>query len=128
MTYKARVGGLGIFFTVSEYEDGTPGELFIDTCKSGAALRSLYNCLAIAVSLGLQYGVPLEEFVRFFAHVKFEPSGITEGHEDVKSASSVVDFIFRVLGVDYLKVKGYSAHPDQKSELIYKTTEEVTHA
>jgi ribonucleoside-diphosphate reductase alpha chain len=100
-TLEAKVGGQKIYLRTGEYEDGTLGEIFIDMHKEGAAFRSLLNCLAIAISKGLQYGVPLEEFVDTFTFTRFEPNGLVE-HENIKSATSVVDFIFRVLGMEYL--------------------------
>jgi hypothetical protein len=101
-TQEATIGGQKIYLRVGEYEDGTIGELFIDMNKEGATLRSLMNCFAIAVSKGLQYGVPLEEFVDTFVYHQFEPRGIVQGHPNVKMASSVIDYVFRVLGIEYL--------------------------
>ncbi|MGZ5282182.1 MAG: vitamin B12-dependent ribonucleotide reductase [Bacteroidia bacterium] len=100
-TQKARVGGQTVFLRTGEYTDGTLGEIFIDIHKEGASFRSLMNCFAIAVSVGLQYGVPLEEFVDKFVFTRFEPSGFVEHHPNVKSATSVVDYIFKVLGFEY---------------------------
>lgn len=101
-TQEARVGGHKIYLRTGNYEDGTLGEIFVDMHKEGAAFRSLINCFAIAVSKGLQYGVPLEEFVDTFTFTRFEPQGIVEGHPNVKMATSVVDYVFRVLGMEYL--------------------------
>lgn len=101
-TQKGRVGGQTIFVRTGEYDDGTLGEIFIDMHKEGASFRSLMNCFSIAVSVGLQYGVPLEEFVDKFAFTRFEPSGMVEGHPNVKNATSIVDYIFRLLGFEYL--------------------------
>ena len=101
-TQEARVGGHKVYLRTGEYEDGTLGEIFIDMHKEGAAFRSLINCFAIAVSKGLQYGVPLSEFVDTFIFTRFEPQGIVEGHPNVKISTSVVDYIFRVLGMEYL--------------------------
>ncbi len=100
-TVEGKVGGHKIYLRTGEYEDGQPGEIFIDMHKEGAAFRSLLNCLAISVSKGLQYGVPLQEFVDTFIFTRFEPNGMCE-HENIKSATSVVDFVFRVLGMEYL--------------------------
>lgn len=100
-TVEAKVGGQKVYLRTGEYEDGTLGELFIDMHKEGAAFRSLLNCLAIAISKGLQYGVPLDEFVDTFTFTRFEPNGLVD-HENIKNATSVVDFIFRVLGMEYL--------------------------
>jgi len=100
-TQKAKVGGQTIFLRTGEYEDGTLGEIFIDMHKEGATLRSLLNCFAIAVSIGLQYGVPLEEFVDKFAFTRFEPSGPVD-HPNIKYATSILDYIFRLLAFEYL--------------------------
>ncbi len=100
-TQKAKINGQAIFLRTGEYSDGTLGEIFIDMAKEGATMRSMMNCFAIAISIGMQYGVPLEEFVDKFAFTKFDPSGFVE-HPNIKSATSIVDFIFRVLGYEYL--------------------------
>ncbi len=101
-TQEARVGGHKIFLRTGEYEDGTLGEIFIDMHKEGAAFRSLMNCFAMSVSIGLQYGVPLETYVQQFTFTRFEPQGTVEGHPNVKLATSIVDYMFRVLGIEYL--------------------------
>ncbi|OGH60990.1 MAG: ribonucleoside-diphosphate reductase, adenosylcobalamin-dependent [Candidatus Lindowbacteria bacterium RIFCSPLOWO2_12_FULL_62_27] len=103
ITYELRVGGHKVYLRTGEYEDRTLGELFIDMHKEGAAFRSLMNCFAIAVSLGLQYGVPMEEYVDSFTFSRFQPYGPVEGHPYVKYSTSVIDMIFRILAVDYLK-------------------------
>ncbi|RAJ04013.1 ribonucleoside-diphosphate reductase class II [Chitinophaga skermanii] len=100
-TQKAKVGGQAVYIHTGDYSDGTLGEIFIDLAKEGSTLRSLMNCFAIAVSVGLQYGVPLEEFVDKFVFTRFEPAGIVD-HKNIKSATSLVDYIFRVLGYEYL--------------------------
>ncbi len=100
-TQEAAVGGHKVYVRTGEYEDGGLGEIFIDMHKEGAAFRSMMNCFAIAVSLGLQYGVPLKEFVDVFTFTRFEPQGAVE-HPNIKFATSVVDYIFRVLGMEYL--------------------------
>lgn len=100
-TYKGKVGGQPLFLRTGEYGDGTLGEIFIDMAKEGATMRSLLNSFAIAVSVGLQYGVPLEEFVDKFIFTRFEPSGVVD-HPNIKSATSVLDYIFRVLAYEYL--------------------------
>ena len=100
-TQKAKINGQAIFLRTGEYGDGTLGEIFIDMAKEGATMRSMMNCFAISISIGLQYGVPLEEFVDKFAFTKFDPSGFVE-HPNIKSTTSIVDFIFRVLGYEYL--------------------------
>jgi ribonucleoside-diphosphate reductase alpha chain len=101
-TQEAAVAGHKVYIRTGEYEDSSLGEVFIDMHKEGAAYRSMMNCFAIAVSLGLQYGVPLEEFVDKFTFTRFEPSGIVDGHPNVKMATSIIDYIFRVLGMEYL--------------------------
>ncbi|MGK2863210.1 MAG: adenosylcobalamin-dependent ribonucleoside-diphosphate reductase, partial [Chitinophagaceae bacterium] len=100
-TQKAKINGQAIFLRTGEYGDGTLGEIFIDMAKEGATMRSMMNCFAISISIGMQYGVPLEEFVDKFAFTKFDPSGFVE-HPNIKSTTSIVDFIFRVLGYEYL--------------------------
>jgi ribonucleoside-diphosphate reductase alpha chain len=102
-TQEARVGGHKIFLRTGEYEDQTLGEIFIDMHKEGAAFRSLMNCFSMSVSIGLQYGVPLQTYVDQFTFTRFEPQGIVEGHPNVKVATSIVDYVFRVLGVEYLR-------------------------
>ena len=100
---KARVGGHTVYLTASTYDDGRLGEIMITTSKEGAAWRSMLNQFAIAVSIGLQYGVPLDAFVKSFTFQKFEPSGmVTGGSGRVKMSTSIVDYIFRELGIHYL--------------------------
>ncbi len=101
-TQKAMVGGHKVYLRTGEYEDGTLGEIFVDMHKEGAAFRSLMNNFAIAVSIGLQYGVPLEEFVDAFTFTRFEPSGMVEGNEAIKMSTSILDYIFRELAISYL--------------------------
>ncbi len=101
-TQKATVGGHKVYLRTGEYPDGTLGEIFLDMHREGAAFRSLMNCFAIAVSLGLQYGVPLEEFVDAFVFTRFEPNGIVGGHDRIKMVTSVIDYIFRELAITYL--------------------------
>jgi ribonucleoside-diphosphate reductase alpha chain len=101
-TQEARVAGQKVFLRTGEYEDGTLGEIFIDMHKEGAAYRSMINCFAIAISKGLQYGVPLEEFVDTFTFTRFEPQGMVSGHPNIKMATSIIDYVFRVLGLEYL--------------------------
>jgi len=100
-TFKAKVGGQPLFVRTGEYGDGTLGEVFVDMAKEGATMRSLMNSFAIAVSVGLQYGVPLDEYVDKFTFTRFEPSGVVE-HPNIKSATSVLDFMFRLLAYEYL--------------------------
>ncbi|HVJ32747.1 MAG TPA: vitamin B12-dependent ribonucleotide reductase, partial [Terriglobia bacterium] len=101
-TQKAIVGNHKVYLRTGEYEDGTIGEIFVDMHKEGAAFRSLMNNFAIAISIGLQYGVPLEEFVEAYTFTRFEPSGMVEGNDAIKMATSVLDYIFRELAISYL--------------------------
>src|SRR6202011_4499982 len=101
-TQKARVGGHKIYLTSGEYEDGRLGEIFIDMHKEGAAFRSLMNNFAIAISLGLQYGVPLDEYVEAFTFTRFEPAGFVQGNDAIKNATSILDYVFRELAISYL--------------------------
>ena len=102
-TQKAVVGGHKVYLRTGEYDDGRLGEIFIDMHKEGAALRSLINNFAIAVSLGLQYGVPLDEYVDAFTFTRFEPSGPVQGNDSIKYATSILDYVFRELAVSYLE-------------------------
>nr|MDE0500349.1 adenosylcobalamin-dependent ribonucleoside-diphosphate reductase [bacterium] len=102
-TREARVGGHKLYIRTGEYNDGTLGELFIDLAKEGATLRGILSCFAIAVSKGLQYGVPLQEFVDTFMYQTFEPRGLVQNHPNIKMASSMVDYIFRALAIEYLE-------------------------
>ena len=101
-TQKATVGGHKVYLRTGEYEDGRLGEVFIDMHKEGAAFRSLMNNFAIAVSIGLQYGVPLEEFVEAFTFTRFEPQGIVSGNDAIKMSTSILDYTFRELAISYL--------------------------
>ncbi len=101
-TQKVKINGKSIFLRTGEYPDGTLGEIFIDMHKEGASFRSLLNCFAIAISLGLQYGVPLEEFVESFTFTRFEPNGPVVGHDRIRNATSIIDYIFRELAITYL--------------------------
>ena len=101
-TQKATVGGHKVYLRTGEYEDGRVGEIFIDMHKEGAAFRSLMNNFAIAVSIALQYGVPMEEFVEAFTFTRFEPSGMVEGNDSIKMSTSILDYLFRELAVSYL--------------------------
>ena len=101
-TQKANVGGHKVYLRTGEYEDGKLGEIFIDMHKEGAGFRAMMNNFAIAVSVGLQYGVPLEEFVDAFTFTKFEPAGMVQGNDSIKNATSILDYIFRELAVSYL--------------------------
>ncbi|MEO7120096.1 MAG: vitamin B12-dependent ribonucleotide reductase, partial [Ginsengibacter sp.] len=100
-TQKAKINGQALFLRTGEYSDGTLGEIFIDMAKEGATMRSMLNCFAIAISIGLQYGVPLEEFVEKFVFTRFEPSGMVD-HPNIKTTTSIIDFMFRSLAYEYL--------------------------
>ena len=101
-TQKAVVGGHKVYLRTGEYDDGRLGEIFIDMHKEGATFRSLMNNFAIAISLGLQYGVPLEEYVEAFTFTRFEPAGFVQGNDAIKNATSLLDYVFRELAVSYL--------------------------
>jgi ribonucleoside-diphosphate reductase alpha chain len=118
-TQKAVVGGHKVYLRTGEYEDGRVGEIFIDMHKEGAAFRSLMNNFAIAISLGLQYGVPLEEYVDAFTFTRFEPAGIVQGNDIIKNATSILDYIFRELAVSYLD-RHDLAHVDPR-EIVGET-------
>jgi ribonucleoside-diphosphate reductase alpha chain len=101
-TQKAKIGGHTIYLRTGEYEDSSLGEIFVDMHKEGAAFRSLMNCFSIAISLGLQHGVPLEEFVEAFVFTRFEPNGMVAGNPQIKMTTSIIDYIFRELAISYL--------------------------
>jgi ribonucleoside-diphosphate reductase alpha chain len=113
-TQKAMIDGQTVFVRTGEYEDGTLGEIFVDMHKEGATFRSLMNCFAIAVSVGLQYGVPLEEYVEKFTFTRFEPAGMVVGHANIKNATSIIDYIFRMLGYEY----------QNRTDLVHVITEQ----
>ncbi|HMJ46365.1 MAG TPA: hypothetical protein VK498_03505, partial [Ferruginibacter sp.] len=100
-TQKAKINGQALFLRTGEYNDGTLGEIFIDMAKEGATMRSMLNCFAIAISIGLQYGVPLEEYVEKFVFTRFEPCGMVD-HPNIKTTTSIIDFMFRSLAYEYL--------------------------
>ncbi|HET7877110.1 MAG TPA: LAGLIDADG family homing endonuclease [Methylomirabilota bacterium] len=112
-TQKAIVGGHKVYLRTGEYEDGSLGEIFLDMHKEGAAFRSLMNCFAIAISLGLQHGVPLEEFVDAFVFTRFEPNGMVKGNDRIKMATSVIDYVFRELAITYLGRTDLSHVPEE---------------
>ncbi|TIL58312.1 MAG: vitamin B12-dependent ribonucleotide reductase, partial [Mesorhizobium sp.] len=101
-TQKAVVGGHKVYLRTGEFDDGRLGEIFIDMHKEGAAFRAMMNNFAIAISLGLQYGVPLDEYVEAFTFTKFEPAGMVQGNDAIKNATSILDYVFRELAVSYL--------------------------
>jgi ribonucleoside-diphosphate reductase alpha chain len=118
-TQKAVVGGHKVYLRTGEYQDGRLGEIFIDMHKEGAAFRSLMNNFAIAISLGLQYGVPLEEYVEAFTFTRFEPAGFVQGNDAIKNATSILDYVFRELAISYLG-RNDLAHisPDEVGNMI----------
>lgn len=119
-TQKASINNHKVYLRTGEYMNGTLGEIFIDMHKEGAAFRSLMNNFAISISIGLQYGVPLEEFVEAFTFTKFEPSGIVEGNTEIKFSTSILDYIFKELAISYLGRDDFSNQnsSDQTTELI----------
>lgn len=119
---KAKINGQTLFLRTGEYADGTLGEIFIDMAKEGATMRSMLNCFAIAVSIGLQYGVPLEEYVEKFVFTRFEPSGMVD-HPNIKTTTSIVDFMFRSLGYEYLN-RNDLVHVLDKPEVMNLGTDE----
>jgi ribonucleoside-diphosphate reductase alpha chain len=121
-TQKAKINGQTLFLRTGEYADGTVGEIFIDMAKEGATMRSMLNCFAISISIGLQYGVPLEEFVEKFVFTKFDPAGFVE-HPNIKTTTSIVDFVFRALGYEYLN-RTDLVHVLDKPEIMNTGNEE----
>tara|TARA_B100000035_G_scaffold301656_1_gene298453 strand:+ start:95 stop:919 length:825 start_codon:yes stop_codon:yes gene_type:complete len=113
---KATIGDHKVYLHTGEYEDGKIGEIFIDTSKEGELVKALMNNFAIAVSLGLQYGVPLDEFVSAFIETKFEPSGNVKGNDRILSASSILDYIFRELAISYLSREDLAHTPSIASK------------
>lgn len=126
-TQKCKIGGQSVYLRTGEYENGQLGEIFIDMHKEGAAFRSLMNCFAISISLGLQHGVPLEEFVDAFTFTKFEPSGMVSGNPHIKMSTSVIDYIFRELGISYLD-RDDLAHVDRDAITTRQLRPEATPA
>jgi ribonucleoside-diphosphate reductase alpha chain len=125
LTIEARVGGHKIYLRTGEYTDGRLGEIFIDMHKEGATLRSLLNCFAMSVSMGLQYGVPLEDYVDKFTFTRFEPYGMVD-HPNIKQATSILDYIFRVVGMEYLgKTDFVHVKPAAENLAIYRQHSDV---
>ena len=123
-TQEATVAGHKVFLRTGEYEDGTLGEIFIDMHKEGAPLRAWADCFAIAISLGLQYGVPVQEFVDAFVFAKFEPAGIVRGDAHIRTATSIPDYIFRTIAIEYLnRVDLAHVHPDKEVQLKIEGTD-----
>jgi ribonucleoside-diphosphate reductase alpha chain len=102
-TQKVKIDGQSVYLHVGEYEDGRPGEIFLELAKQGSTLRGMGNLFAISVSIGLQHGVPVREYIKNFLHTKFEPAGIVEGHKHIKMVSSIADYVARELAITYLK-------------------------
>jgi ribonucleoside-diphosphate reductase alpha chain len=125
-TQKARIGNHKIYLRTGEYEDGTLGEIFVDMHKEGAAFRSMTNCFAIAISLGLQHGVPLEEFVDAFLFTRFEPNGMVQGNPHIKMTTSIIDYIFRELAITYLDRRDLAqvAEEDLRGDALHREQEE----
>ncbi len=125
-TQKARVGNHKIYLRTGEYEDGTLGEIFIDMHKEGAAFRSMTNCFAIAISLGLQHGVPLEEYVDAFLFTRFEPNGMVMGNPHIKMTTSIIDYIFRELAITYLERHdlAHVAEEDLRGDALHREEDE----
>jgi ribonucleoside-diphosphate reductase alpha chain len=121
---KAMIGDHKVYLHIGEYDDGRVGEIFIDTNKEGELVRSLMNNFAIAISLGLQYGVPLEEYVDAFINTKFEPSGKVKGNDRILSASSILDYLFRELAISYLGREDLAHTPSIKKSDQADDTEE----
>ena len=111
---EARIGGHKVYLRTGEYDHGTLRDIFIDLAKDGATLKGILSCFAIAVSKGLQYGVPLQEFVDTFTFQTFEPRGLVEGHPNIKMANSIVDYVFRALGVEYLHLDELAQVPPSR--------------
>ena len=131
---KATIGNHKVYLHTGEYEDGKIGEIFIDTSKEGELVKALMNNFAIAVSLGLQYGVPLDEFVSAYVETKFEPSGKVHGNDRILSATSILDYIFRELAISYLNredlahtpsIGNVEKHLDEKSEEINEDQNQI---
>lgn len=124
-TQKAVIGGHNVYLRTGEYEDGSLGEIFLDMHKEGAAFRSMMNCFAIAVSLGLQHGVPLEEYVDAFLFTRFEPNGIVQGNPCIKMTTSIIDYIFRELAVTYLERHELAQVPPEAASPMADPAESV---
>lgn len=101
-TQKVKISGISVFLRVGEYPDGRLGEIFIDVGHTGSTLSAMINCFCISVSIALQHGVPLEDYVDKFLFTKFEPAGVVVGHDQIATAHSIIDFTFRELGIHYL--------------------------
>ena len=136
-TQKARIGNHKVYLRTGEYEDGSLGEIFIDMHKEGAAFRSMTNCFAIAISLGLQHGVPLDEYLDAFLFTRFEPNGVVQGNPYIKMSTSIIDYIFRELAITYLgrhdlahvipeDLRGDAVHDDEDGDVPFESEEIVS--
>lgn len=108
VNYKLTVGNLNVYLTLGEYPNGELAEIFIDVNKQGSAMRSLFNTIAILTSLGIQSGVPIRLLVEFFSYMNFEPNGLVIGYPRIKYGQSVIDVIFRLIGIEYLGLEEYA--------------------
>ena len=124
-TQKATIGGHRLYLRTGEYQDGSLGEIFVDMYKEGNMTTSLLNAFAIAISLGLQYGVPLNEYVEAFTNMKFEPNGVVQGHDDLKMCQSILDFIFKDLAINYAGNKSFShtIKENEENSDVFERTE-----
>lgn len=120
-TYKIKIGGTDIFLTTGEYPNGDLAEIFIDVNKQGSTMRSLLNCIAILTSLGIQYGVPLKVFTNFFSYMHFEPNGLVDGYPRIRNGTSIVDVIFRLIGIEYLSIEKYADDVPGSGDTINKS-------
>jgi ribonucleoside-diphosphate reductase alpha chain len=125
---KATIGDHKVYLHTGEYEDGKIGEIFIDTSKEGELVKALMNNFAIAISLGLQYGVPLDEFISAFVGTKFEPSGKVHGNDRILSASSILDYIFRELAISYQNREDLAHTPSIGGNEIHSNDEQGSEA
>jgi ribonucleoside-diphosphate reductase alpha chain len=125
---KATIGNHKVYLHTGEYEDGKIGEIFIDTSKEGELVKALMNNFAIAISLGLQYGVPLDEFVNAYVSTKFEPSGKVHGNDRILSATSILDYIFRELAISYLNREDLAHTPSigGSDKLVDEKSDEIS--
>jgi ribonucleoside-diphosphate reductase alpha chain len=124
-TQKARIGGQKIFLTTGEYEDGRLGEIFLTAAQTGTLLQALLDSFSISVSLSLQHGVPLEEYVEAFTHTKFEPCGPVSGDERIKMASSILDYVFRELEATYLKKETIQESETESEPVVLRPPEKI---
>jgi len=124
-TQSVLIDGQKIHIRTGEYEDGSLGEIFISMHKEGAGMRAIMSCFSQAVSIGLQHGVPLEKFVKMFVFTRFEPQGHVEGHPKIEYATSVIDLVFRILGIEYLGMEELARMEDSEKHGHHKTSTEI---